>query len=108
MNNETEKLKVLFLSFLENIEDESRFDAEQSKERQKEAIKARDELGRAIPVTEKIQELGDNLDPETAANIAVEMGENVKPAPNERRTDHKVAKLHGTNRTYQTLTGDRP
>jgi hypothetical protein len=70
--------------------------AEQAKERQLATLKQ----NQTDTVSQKIDELKDNLAPETAAVIAVEMGDNVKPDPNEQRTDQKVAKLYGTNRTY--------
>ena len=76
--------------------------AVQAKERRREAgaknleaFKNGDSL-----VSEKIHELENNLDPETAATIAVEMGDQVKPQPVERRTDTKLAKAFGTNQNY--------
>lgn len=70
--------------------------AEQAKQAQLATLKQ----NQADTVTEKIQEREDNLEPETAATIAVEMGDQVKPKRLERETATKLAKVGGTNQNY--------
>ncbi|MBD2653113.1 DUF5131 family protein [Synechocystis sp. FACHB-383] len=73
---------------------------------EEEAKQSRIEAGKLYGENHPKQELTQNfveplssLNPETAATIAVEMGDQVKPRQ-ERETAHKVAKTIGTNRDY--------
>jgi hypothetical protein len=68
-------------------------------EQAKQAQGTRTDLKQESNIPEKIQESEDSLDPETAATIAVEMGDQVK-SRQERETAHKVAKTMGTNQDY--------
>lgn len=70
--------------------------ANQAKERQKQYHG--NQYEKPNGVSQKIDEVQNDLDPETAAVIAVEMGDQVKP--NDRRTDTQLAKIGGTNRDY--------
>jgi hypothetical protein len=72
-------------------------------EEAKQAQGTRNDLKKESNITQNFGESCEELDPETAATIAVEMGDKVKPR-HDRETTGRLAKTMGTNRGYVRKT----